>query len=175
MLEPTDQQLQSDDQIAHSGVNADQCPKHGSCPRMPNHDETRDDWQSVAPDTLQLQEMRWLNGKIVLCKSISSFNGRLKPLWPACLHNLSSLNDPTAMLEPTSDNALAWCRVHKSVTAVNNASSTLMRHFYTCATERQGIQERSVCCSQVDPCSFIDETCRANEQKCLTTPRAERE
>ena len=53
---------------------------------------------------------------------ISSFNGQFKPLWVAWsqhsartnqLHNLNNLNDPTAMLEPTSDNALAWCRVHK--------------------------------------------------------------
>ena len=54
---------------------------------------------------------------------VSSCIGHFTPLWEAWLqhpvftnelHNLRSLNDPPAMLEPTSDNAFAWCRVHRS-------------------------------------------------------------
>ena len=41
---------------------------------------------------------------------------------------------------------------------------THMRHVDTSATEREGLQERFVRNSQVGPCRFIDETCRASEQ-----------
>ena len=46
------------------------------------------------------------------------------------------------------------------------AVNTNMRNVHTSATEREGIQERCVCSSQVGPCRFINETCRAREQNC---------
>ena len=46
------------------------------------------------------------------------------PVFTNELHNLRSLNDPPAMLDPTSDNAFAWCRVHRSVMVVHSAPST---------------------------------------------------
>ena len=39
-----------------------------------------------------------------------------------------------------------------------------MQHVDTSATEREGPQELFVRSSQVGPCRFIDETCRASEQ-----------
>ena len=46
------------------------------------------------------------------------------------------------------------------------AVNTNMRNVHTSATEREGIQERCVCSSQVGPCRFINETCRTREQNC---------
>ena len=88
---------------------------------MPNHETQRQD--CVVDRTCF----------IIWSLPISSFNGHFKPLRVAWLqhcvrtnqlHNMSSLNDPIVMLEPTSDNAFAWCRVHKSVMAVNNPPLT---------------------------------------------------
>ena len=61
-----DSQLQSDDQIAHRGVNADQS-------RMPNQG-IQDDWHSNAHYTMR--EKRWLNGKIVSWPTYITSSGR---------------------------------------------------------------------------------------------------
>ena len=65
------------------------------------------------------------------------------------------------MLEPTSHNAFAWCRRHKSVMAENGAPST-----HKCET----FTRLQVCSSQVCPCRFIDGTCRARERNWSTIP-----
>ena len=48
--------------------------------------------------------------------------------------------------------------------------NTQMRHVHKSASEREGIQERAVCCGQVGPCRFVDETCKASEKKTVRPP-----
>ena len=172
--------MQSVNQIAQRGVNVDHCPNMVAA-LLTKHKTTGNPRLSIL-----CKRSAWLTSMILLRTTCISSSGRCQihrsnghsgPLLEAWLqhfvltnqlHALSSVNDPTAMLGPTSDNALAWCRVHNSVMAVNNAPSThKCTHFSL--TEREGIQKRFLCCSQVGPCRFIATLRHKNESPTVTS------
>ena len=85
------------------------------------------------------------------------------------------MTNPTDLRESTSDNARMMPNAQIGCCCEQRAVNTQMRFVYTSATESEKTQDRFVCSSQMVPCHFIDETCKAKRKNCSIILSFERE